>query len=96
MAANDPIAAARALLEAAGDAPGDRVAALQQQKRDLQAQRTAVAKAIKNEAKKRKRVLDRAKTLSTDDLLSVVASRAAAKAKALASQRSRVCLKVSV
>ena len=84
MAANDPIAAARALLEAAGDAPMDRVAALQQQKRDLQAQRSAVAKAIKNEAKKRRRVLDRAKTLSTDDLLSVVAARAAAKAKAKA------------
>ena len=79
--AMNPLEAARNLLEQAGDARANRVDVLKAEKRGLKAQRAAVAKAIKNEERKRKRVLERAKTLSTDDLLGVVAARAAAKAK---------------
>ena len=79
--ATNPLEAARNLLEHAGDAGANRVDVLTAEKRGLQAQRAAVAKAIKNEERKRKRVLEMAKTLSTDDLLGVVAARAAAKGK---------------
>jgi hypothetical protein len=78
----DPIAAARAVLEAAGDAHIGVVQSLKDQKRALQQQKTALAKAIRNEDRKRHRIIQKAKSLSTDDLLSVVAARAAAKAKA--------------
>ena len=83
MAAN-AFDAARDLLQLAGDTRSDHIHTLQARQKALQAQRTALAKTIKSENKKRQRVIDKAKTLSTDNLLAVVASRAAAKAKAKA------------
>ena len=87
MAAN-AFDAARDILQNAGDTRSAQIAALKARQKALQVQRTALAKTIKNENKKRQRIVDKAKTLSTEDLLAVVASRAAAKAKAKAKAKA--------
>ena len=47
-------------------------------------ERAALVKEIKNEEKKRRRRVDRARGLSDADLVSIITTRAAAKAKAKA------------
>ena len=76
-------AAAAALGAANGD---DALANLQQAQRDLTAQRKAVTKDLKNEKRRRDRLMEKAKNLSNEELGMVLAARAksAAKAKAKA------------
>ena len=50
-------------------------------RRDLQKRRDALNRQLRNTEKKRTRLLERARSLSSDDLLAIVAARAAAKAK---------------
>ena len=82
---------ARALLENAADTQLTRIAALDERKKEIAAQKRDVAKQLKNEQQKRRRLMAKARNLSTEDLLNVVVSRAAiaksekAKAKAKAS-----------
>ena len=52
------------------------------QRRDLRKQRDEVNRVTRNEERKRARILERARTLSNDDLLEILTSRAVAKAKA--------------
>jgi hypothetical protein len=81
----DPNAAALALLAGVGDLGANAMQTLADRKRALEVQKKAVAKEMKSEQRKRKRMLDKAKNLSDADLLSVVATRQAqAKAKAKA------------
>ena len=82
-------AAARALLEGISDPSADAVAALEERRSRLQAERKEVKKALHNETRKRKRLLAKAKGLSTDDLLNVVVMKATAKSKAEAKAKSR-------
>ena len=84
VAAVDPGAAALALMGGMGDPAAGRVAQLEDHRRDLQGQRRAlmkertdVQKMIKNEKKKRQRIMEKAKGLSDADLMSVIAARAA-------------------
>jgi len=55
---------------------------LQQRQKELLDERRRVAQELHNEARKRMRRMDRARGLSDDDLLEILRSRAAAKAKA--------------
>ena len=71
------------------DPSADALAALEARRARLQAERKEVKKAMHNEARKRKRLLAKAKGLSTDDLLNVVVMKATAKAKAEAKAKSR-------
>ena len=81
----DSATEARALLENTADAQLTRIAALDAQKKEIAAQKRDIAKQLKNEQQKRRRLMAKAKNLSTEDLLNVVVSRAAAtKAKAKA------------
>ena len=61
---------------------------MEERRARLQAERKEVKKALHNETRKRKRLLTKAKGLSTDDLINVVViketTKAKAKAKALA------------
>ena len=77
-------AAARAILEGSDDASADAVSALEKRRAELQAERLQVKKALRNENRKRKRLLAKAKGLSDEDLMNVVIMKAAAKAKAKA------------
>ena len=75
--------AAAELLSHIGDEQAQRAAALEERRRALQEERKSLAKEIRNEERKRKRRLEKARGLSNDDLLEIAASRAAqAKAKA--------------
>ena len=75
---------ARVLLESAPDEALTRMQELQQSRADLAAERKRVVRELKNEAQKRKRLMQKARNLSTEDLLHVVVGRAAqAKAKAV-------------
>ena len=80
---------ARALLEAVGDRRATLVSTLDQRRRDLKREQQTISKEIKLENRKRQRLLEKARGLSDTDLLSVVATRAAAKAKAKAKARAR-------
>ena len=84
VAAADPGAAALALMGGMGDPAAGRVAQLEAHRRGLQDQRRAlmmeradVQKKIKNEKKKRHRIMEKAKGLSDADLMNVIAARAA-------------------
>ena len=81
---------ARLLLENAPDETLTRMQQLQQSRADLAAERKRVVRDLKNEAQKRKRLMQKARNLSTDDLLHVVVGRAAqAKAKAAAAGKAK-------
>ena len=72
-----------------GDASLDALSALAERRKELKAERAALAKATKNEERKRQRRLDRAWGLSHDDLLMLVGAKAAAKAKAKAKAEAK-------
>ena len=57
---------------------------LNQRRSDLQQERRQVTKDLKNENRKRKRLLVKAKGLTQDDLVDVMIMKAQAKAKAQA------------
>ena len=77
-------AAALAAVGAAGDPEGAHLAQLLQHQKDLKAQKRANASAIRNESRKKQRLVEKAKGLTTTELLEVVAVRAAVEAKAKA------------
>ena len=79
---------ARVLLENSADTQLTRIADLDAQKKAISRQKKEIARELKNEQQKRRRLITKARNLSTEDLLNVVVSRAAsakAKAKAKAS-----------
>ena len=63
-----------------GDVAGHAVAALEERRKELRRERDAVAKELRNAERKRQRLLERARGLTDNDLLSILATRAAAKA----------------
>ena len=87
-------AEAIAILESHGDADASRLRALEDRKRELHEARRAVAKEVKKESKKRRRIMEKAKGLSNETLLQVIVSRATtkanAKARAASSSTSRL------
>ena len=74
-------AAAMAMLQGVGDQGGNRVAELAERARQLKAQRQQVAKEHKAEVRKRRKIMEKAKQLSNDELVEVLAARANAKGK---------------
>ena len=76
----------REAVEGLGDASASRLAQLAGDRKALEAERTRLASEMKKETRKRKRLLAKARLLSTEDLLAVVAARGA-QAKAAASPR---------
>ena len=81
-------AAARVILEGIEDASADTVKGLEERRAELQRERARVQKDLKNENRKRKRLLSKARGLSVDDLLTVVTMKATAKAKAKAKAKA--------
>ena len=74
-----------ALLQNARDVEGERLAELAAQRKELQKERSRVNQDLKNEKKRQKRVLDKARSLDDAQLLGIIITRAAkAKAKAKA------------
>ena len=82
-------AQARELLEASPDAAWNRIQDLEAQRLSLASERKRLARKLKNETQKRKRLMTNARNLSTEDLLNVVVSRAAA-AKSKAKAKARI------
>jgi len=91
------MAAPGGLQAAVGEAGGDavvgpaanRMANLIHQQKNIEAQKKANQKAIKNEQRKRKRLMAKAKELSTTDLAEVWIVRSAAEAKAKAKAKAK-------
>ena len=61
---------------------------LEQRKKALRAERDQVNKDIRNADKKRARLVEKARGLSDDDLMNIIACRAAAKSKAAAKAKA--------
>ena len=81
------VAAALALVQGLPDAVGEGVAGAEARLRDLQAQRQAAQRELKNQRKRHANVARRASGLTDAELLSIITSRAAAKAKASAKSK---------
>ena len=62
---------------------------LEQRKKVLRAERDQVNKDIRNADKKRARLLEKARGLSDDDLMNIIACRVAAKSKAAAKAKAK-------
>ena len=75
---------ARALLEEVGDSRATRVAELEQRRASLKRDQSNISREIKKENKKRQRLLEKSRGLSELDLLSIISTRAATKAKSKA------------
>lgn len=91
-AAGDGEAAAAAVANIVGnlaDPVAQRVADLEERRRALVQERKAVQKDLRNEQRKKRRLLDKAKTLSDGDLLQVIATRAKAKSVAEAKAKAK-------
>ena len=86
MAGVDSSVAARVreALDGATDDTLNRMQTLEQERRALNGERKRLARELKNESQKRRRLLQKARNLSIDDLLQVAMTRSAAKAKAKA------------
>ena len=82
--AQQAMTAAAATVDEAGGRTANRLVQLQLQVQDLANQRRAVQRAFKNEAAKKKRLVDKAKKLSSSELMGVIISRIAADAEAKA------------
>ena len=61
-----------------------RITDLQQKRRSISSQRTQIRREIKNETRKRKRLLSKVSGCTTEQLLTAAALKAAAEAKAIA------------
>jgi hypothetical protein len=83
------VAAAMAAMGAGVDPAAARMANLVASKKALAAQKAANVKAIKNEVKKKKRLQEKAKQLSTVDLLEVLATKVVGEAKAKAKAKAK-------
>ena len=62
---------------------------LQQKRRSISSQRTQITREIKNETRKRKRLLSKVSGCTTEQLLTAAALKAAAEAKAIAKSTVR-------
>ena len=82
-------AAVLALLGGVGDALGDRVADLADQRRQLASQRKRVTAELRLEERKRKRLVAKSRALSNEDLMAIMAGRAQAQAKAKAKAKGK-------
>ena len=82
-------AAARAILESAGDPQASTLEALEERRKQLQNEKKEIKRELHNENRRRKRMLSKAKSLPSEDLLSIVAIRAAAKAKSKAKAKAK-------
>ena len=80
---------AAALLQRVGDPAGARVARLKEQRAELLANKKRVAQQLRNEEKKRARLLAKARALSNDDLMTILGTRAAVAAKAKAKGKAQ-------
>ena len=85
--ASNSIEQAQALLQGAGDTSADAVATLNARRAELKREQREVAKEIHNKQRKRARLLEKARGLTDAELLTVVSTRAAVKAKAKAKSR---------
>ena len=74
---------------AIGDVRGARLAALRQRESELLAERRLLARETKNEDRKRRRLMEKARGLSFDDLHRIVDQMALAKAKAAAKPKPK-------
>ena len=74
----------REALDGATDETLNRMETLEQERKVLCAERKRITQEINSESQKRQRLLQKARNLSTDDLLQVAMTRSAAKAKAKA------------
>jgi hypothetical protein len=88
-AAPSPLEAARAALVDAGTNRADRIRALEDERRAIVEQKKKVSKDIKNEGRKRARLVEKAKNLSDDDLMEILSIRAQAKANAKAKAKAK-------
>ena len=75
---------AQEVLAAMSDSSAATIADLQQKRRSISSQRTQVTREIKNETRKRKRLLSKVSGCTTEQLLTAAALKAAAEAKAIA------------
>jgi len=83
-------AGALAMLQGLPDPHVSAVMALEQQRRDLKRQTTDATRDLTNAKKRQKRILEKAKNLSDEQLLSIVTTRAAkAQAKAKAKAKAK-------
>ena len=87
---NSVAARVREALHGANDETLDRMQTLEQERRALNVERKRIARELKNESQKRRRLLQKARNLSIDDLLQVAMTRSAAKAKATAKAKAAV------
>ena len=76
------------ILQGFGHEDAERLIQLEQRRKTLHQQRQAVQKEIKNESRKRQRLLEKARGLSDDSLLQVIVNRAS-KAQAKASGKAK-------
>ena len=89
MADNSVADEARALLENSADDQLSSIQRLESQRKELCVQRREISRELKNQQQKRRRLMNKARSLTTNDLLSVVVTRAsAAKAKAKAKAKA--------
>ena len=72
------------ILRSAGDADAEKLAMLEAHRKELHNQRKTLTKEIKNEMRKRRRLLTKARGLSNESLLEVIAARHAKSAQAKA------------
>ena len=88
-------AAVLAAVGGVGDAGADRIAQLAQQQRDLLEDRRRVSSELRNETKKRKRLMEQAKKLSTADLVAVLGARQNAQANPKAKAKGKAKAKAA-
>ena len=89
MAADGRAAQAHALLEEVGDRHADHVANLDGRRKSLKREQQQISTEIRNEHKRRQRLLEKSRGLSDEELLSVISTRAAAKSKAKAKAKAK-------
>ena len=74
------------------DSSAAAIADLQQKRRSISSERTQITREIKNETRKRTRLLSKVSGCTTEQLLTAAALKAAAEAKAIAKSRAnRTC-----
>ena len=89
MAADPRSAQARELLQQVENANANRSAELGLRRKALKREQEEITREIRNEQKKRVRLMERARGLNDADLLAVICARAAAKTKAKAKAQDK-------
>ena len=87
---NNQAAALRQLAQAAAAFPGhDRISQLRAEQRALREDAKAVSQRLRNEQRKRRRLMEKARNLNTEDLVMILGARAAAKGMAKAKAKAK-------